>query len=469
VSSISALLRLSRVPSLVALLALGSACKRTDGAAVAPQDVATVGEGDARTLPAFDVGENAKPEGPERYYVPLGDAPVRGPSTAPITIVMFSDFECPYCQRGHDTILELEREYRGHVRLAYKAFPLDFHSNAIFAAMAARTAQAAGKFWEFHNLLFSQRGISYDALLEYAKAVGIDQAQLERDLESLEYGPEVRRDMRLAAKLAVSSTPTFFINGRQLRGAQPIEAFRTIIGEELKLAKQWRAEGVEPDQIYAHAIKSGYREVRYKDARRGLDPNAIYPVPVGQSPALGPKTAPVTIVMFEDFECPYCTRGHETVAAVRKRYGDRVRLVFKHNPLPFHSHAFVAARASMAAHAGGKFWAFHDALFAHGARFTEDDLVRLAVSVGLDRRKFMAAMKTTAFDRLISDDVRLAAGLVVNGTPAYFINGRPLQGALPELQFRLVIEEELDRAKAALAEGVNPEKLYEALTGLTER
>lgn len=451
------------IATLVFALAIAPSCR--EPATTRPPVVYQSRAEDAARLPAFETGPSeAEPAEIERFYLELGDAPTRGPDDAPVTIVMFSDFECPFCQRGHQTLLRLEEKYRGEIRIAYKAFPLDNHSNALVAAMAARTAQAEGKFWEFHDLLFSQRGIDVDQLLAYAREVDLDLARLRRDLENLEYGPEVRRDMRQGRKLGVDSTPTFFINGRPLSGAQPMDVFEEIIEEELRLAEQWTRQGVPRGKLYEHAIKDGYRKVVYTDRGRRIDPDGVFPVPIGKSPTLGPADAPVTIVVFGDFQCPFCARGFRTLQSLRKHHGDKLRIVYKHQPLSFHSHAFIAARAAMAAHAQGKFWAYHDGLYALEARFDEDDLVELARKVGLNMKKFHRAMQSAELDPLIEQDQSLAAALGVTGTPVFFINGRPIEGAVPELQFRLLIEEELDRAAAALQRGVPRSDLYDVLT-----
>ena len=448
--------------ALFGMLGVGGC--RTAELARAPE--ATPGAGradDADMLPAFETQAEGE-DGVERFKVAVGDAPARGPANAPVTIVMFSDFECPFCERGHRTLEALQRKYADEVRIVYKAYPLDMHSNALLAAMAARTAQEQGKFWAFHDQLYGGASLDVPSLLGYARKVGMDVAALERNLDRLTHAAEVRRDMRQARRLGVTSTPHFFINGRPLTGAQPFEAFDEIVSEELELAEQWRAEGVPADAIYEHAIKDGYGEVVYTRRGRGLDPDGVFAVPLGKSPRRGPDTAPVTIVTFGDFECPFCVRGHQTVERILERYGDDVRLVYKHHPLAFHSHAFIAARASMAAHAQGKFWEFHDAIYELEAKFDEKALRALAKRIGLDMRKFDKAMNSVELDAQIEADLSLAMNLGVTGTPAFFVNGRPLEGAVPELQFRLMLEEELGRARAALKEGVPPAELYETLT-----
>jgi protein-disulfide isomerase len=452
-----------RAWSCAVLVATGVGCHpRGSSVPDAKDDGGGAGVRDAEGLPGFDQAEGGAIE-IERFKVVLGDAPVRGNADAPVTVVMFSDFECPYCRDGYLNLRELERRYEGRVRIAYKAFPLDFHSGALPAAIAARSAQAAGKFWEFHDRLYAARQVDLDQIFEYAKDAGIDPKVLAKDLETLEFGPEVRRDMRQARKLGVSSTPTFFINGRAVAGAQPVDELSVLVDQELELAKQWVAEGIAPADIYAHAIKDGYVEVAYSGRRRGLDPDSVTVVPIGKSPAIGPATAPVTIVSFNDFECPFCARGHAVISRLRQRYGDKLRVVYKSNPLPFHSHAFIAARGAMAAQAQGKFWAFHDALYATEAKFDEEKLVSIAKAVGMDAKRFRRDIGGGEFDAAIDDDLALGAMLGVTGTPAYFVNGRPVEGALPDLHFRLIVEEELERAAAAEARGVAKKDLYDTL------
>lgn len=452
---------------MVAAVGLSASCRKAAPEAEVPEGggPAVVSE-DAARLPAFDMSDDS-PAGDgvpfERFFVELGDAPVRGSSAAPVTIVAFSDFECPYCEKGHETILQVEREYGEKVRIAYKAYPLDFHSHAMIAALAARSAQDQGKFWRFHDLLFSQRGLDMPTLDLYAREANLDMDRLHADLEALKWGPSVSRDMRQARKLGVTGTPAYFVNGRFLSGAKPIEVMRALIDQEVELAVKWQAQGVAPDKVYEHAIAGGYREVQYAKPRKGLRPDVIYPVPVATSPQRGPATAPVTVVEFADFECGFCARGNETVEKLRKRYGDKLRVVYKHFPLSFHGHAFMAARGALAAEAEGKFWEFHDRLYATRAQFDEASLLAIAKQVGLDPKKFKQRLHSDEFDAKIIADQELGHTLGIRGTPAYFVNGRALDGAVPELEFRLAIQEELERAEDLLREGVPAAGLYERL------
>ena len=138
--------------------------------------------------------------------------------------------------------------------------------------------------------------------------------------------------------------------------------------------------------------------------------------------------------------------------------------MYKHFPLPGHAGAIPAARASMAAHEQGAFWPFHDALYARGARFRPEELREIAEELGLDMPRFDASLSRRSFDAQIKRDIDLGMRLGVSGTPTAFINGRPLEGAQPELSFRAIIAEELEAARTLRADGVPAEDIYRRRT-----
>ena len=156
--------------------------------------------------------------------------PSIGPADAPVTIVEFSDFQCPYCQRSMDTIKELRRLYGDKIRVVYRDYPGPSHPHAAPAAEAAQCAGDQGKFWEFHDLLFTRKtreaGWDYDAL---ARELGLQASEFSTCLSTGRYHEEVRKDLRDGLALGITSTPTFFINGRPLVGAQPIAEFTALI------------------------------------------------------------------------------------------------------------------------------------------------------------------------------------------------------------------------------------------------
>lgn len=176
-----------------------------------------------------------QPQQVKRYAVPVDDDPAIGPENAPITIIEFSDYECPYCQKWHSEVFaNIRRDYQDQVRFVYRDFPLQNHTNAAPAAEAANCAHEQGAFWEFHDRLFSGAyGLSSSAYIRYASDLGLDVQAFESCVSSRKYQAEVQADFEYAANLGINSTPTFFLNGIPLVGAQPYEFFKQVIDKEL--------------------------------------------------------------------------------------------------------------------------------------------------------------------------------------------------------------------------------------------
>jgi protein-disulfide isomerase len=162
------------------------------------------------------------------------EGPSRGPANAPITIVEFSDYECPYCSRAEESVKKVLEAYKGKVRVVYRDFPLPFHSKAQKASEAALCAGDQGKFWEMHEKLFAnQQALDVPQLKDHAKTLGLDGGKFEKCLDSGEKAKVVEASKKAGEDAGVSGTPAFFINGRMLSGAQPFEKFKEVIDSEL--------------------------------------------------------------------------------------------------------------------------------------------------------------------------------------------------------------------------------------------
>jgi protein-disulfide isomerase len=174
------------------------------------------------------------PDPAERHAVSLDGAPVRGPASAKVTLVEFMDFQCPFCSRVQATLDQIQKAYGDQVRIVFKHMPLGIHANAPGAAAAAEAAHRQGRFWEMHDRLFAnQRELSDERYQAYARELGLDLERFDRDRASAEVKGRIDQDEQEAARLGVSGTPAFFINGRFFSGAQPFEAFKAEIDREL--------------------------------------------------------------------------------------------------------------------------------------------------------------------------------------------------------------------------------------------
>ena len=196
----------------------------------------------------------------------------------------------------------------------------------------------------------------------------------------------------------------------------------------------------------------------------GFDAAATYRVPVAGAPARGPDDAVVTLIEYSDFHCRYCRRASETVAELQRLYPRELRVIYRHSLLDPED-GTQAAEAAEAARAQGRFWAFHDRVFAERGAIDRAALESCAREVGLDMARFRRDLDSGRFRSAVREEDRVAAQLGVSATPAFFINGRPLIGSHSLGMFIAVIEEERAEAEALVARGVARGDVYDRVTG----
>ncbi len=410
-------------------------------------------------------------------------SPTKGNPNALVTIIEISDFQCPFCSRVGPTMKKIDEEYGKDVRIMWANEPLPFHDRAKPAAIAALAAHRQGKFWEMHDKMFAaQKELTDENFEKWAKEIGLDVAKWKKDLTDAAIAQQIDKENAAANAIGASGTPSFLINGKLIQGAQPYESFKKEIDEALAAAKKLAAAGksgmalaeaaaIERDpangakivQYFlkgelpaadapAEAPKRGEAAAADKDEGPAVAPPDsfdIWKVPVDpkRDAVKGDSNkAQITLVEFSDFQCPFCTRGANTVTEIEKFYGDKLRVVFKHNPLPFHPNARPASAAAIAAGKQGKFWEFHDKAFAAQDKLSDENYVAWAKELGLNLEKFDKDRKDPAATKQIDDDLAMGAGVGIRGTPAFVINGRKIVGAQPAGVFKAVIDEELKKA-----------------------
>ena len=192
----------------------------------------------------------ARPLGPDperTYSLPIEGSPAKGPADAPITIVEFADYQCPFCARSEGLVEEVLKAYPTQTRFVYKHFPLTAnHPQALPAALAAAAAQRQGKFWEMHAILFAnQRALSPEQIDGYARQLGLDMDRFKADMASEEVKAQVEADRRLARRAGVRGTPTVFVNGRLVQD-RTVDGYRKLIDALLKRAAS-RTPGAQQD------------------------------------------------------------------------------------------------------------------------------------------------------------------------------------------------------------------------------
>jgi protein-disulfide isomerase len=389
------------------------------------------------------LAERILSEDPRTYRALVDGSPVKGPADALVTLVEFSDFECPYCKTAQPTVDALSARYGNKLRVVFKHLPLPFHPHA---EPAARLADAVYRqkgndaFWRAVDRLFAiSPKLDEEALVAVGVELGL-KADEARVALTVPTRPErLTRDATLAEDLAVNSTPHFFVNGKRLSGALPLEAFEAVIDSELEAAQKLVAAGTPPaalyDKLMADAVAPG-APTKVSD----VAPDAPKLEAAGH-PARGPKTAPIVIHIFSDFQCPYCKRAESTLDELDEALPGKIRFVWHNLPLSFHAQARPAARAALEAFSqkgDDGFWKMHAALFnfegdAHA--ISDEQLTEHAKALGLNVPRFEKALKNDGHEEAIAADEGLARSLGISGTPAFVVGDYLITGARPLAQF----------------------------------
>lgn len=411
------------------------------------------------------IGEPARADRPSFdpaaiYKVPIGHAPVTGPADAPVTIVAWSDYACGYCNRVQATLDRLNRMYPGQLRWVHRTLPLDEENT--LAAEAALAAEAQGRFLPMNDRLYALFGRVDRATVELiARELGLDMVRFRADLDSHAFRASVMADQADARTLGVLGTPTFFVNGRAVYGNQPLKAFVDLVDQEL--ARAARTPGGY-DALIADGRATADAPKDNAEPPPAFQNMTLYRVGLGlPGHQIGPDDARVTIVEWSDFQCPFCARSAPVLAHIHEKYGNDVRIVYRHLPLDMHRNAMLAAEAGVAAAEQGKFWAFHDQVFASFGHLERADLERFAAAVGLDLAKFRAALDDRRYHDAVVAEVAAAQALGIDGTPMMFINGIALSGARDAMTMDRMIDAHLARTRELITGGVAPGDLYALL------
>jgi protein-disulfide isomerase len=430
-----------------------------------PQDAerarAPAAEGDASVADGGDLGP-----------VPVTRAdPTWGSAEAPVTLVVFSDFQCPFCGKLTRTIIDLQRNYGpDKLRLVWKNNPLPFHSEARPAAefaMAWYERFGNDGFWKLYAEMFTDQRRLKEVAVDFAAQAGMGAGEAQAFVARSQAAAKVDADVALGKQIGVTGTPASFINGVFLSGSQPYEKFAAIIDEQLAAARAETAKGTPKRRVYAALATHNWANRKPAETVKETvkdDDRAYHKVPVGKSPMRGKATALVTIVEFADYQCPFCARVEPTLRQLEADYGDKLRLVWKDNPLPFHPRAEPAAEVAREARVlkgDQAFWQVHDGLFIMQKDLDDQSLEAMVKTLGLNSAAVMKAVSTHKHKAALDEDSQLADDLQANGTPHFFINGRRLVGAQPLEKFKAVIDEELVKAEALVRGGVAPAAVYD--------
>ena len=279
-------------------------------------------------------------------------------------------------------------------------------------------------------------------LRNQALDVLIGRALIEKEAAARHVSPEALDAAEVVAKAQVTDAEvkTLYENNKARFANTP----------EADALQQIRASVLQQRQTERRSAFARELRARY-DVKVMLEPFRV-PVELAQAPVRGNPKASVTLIEFSDFQCPYCQRVRPTMTRLREMYSDRVRFAFRHYPLDFHPQAQKAGEAAACAGEQGKFWEMHDRLWQNPGKLQVEDLKAHAQTLGLVAADFASCLDSGRFATLVENDLRAGQEYGISGTPAFFVNGRPLVGAQPLEAFQQVIDDELARASRASAE-----------------
>ncbi|HEX2673729.1 MAG TPA: thioredoxin domain-containing protein [Polyangiaceae bacterium] len=458
--------RLSRVTTALVLSAQLAAC----GAPPAAQQPLTGPSVPGAAPGTAQLATSLGALQPTSEPLPIGsDDPVWGAATAPVTIVEFSDLQCPFCSRVEPTIKSLQAKYGpNQLRVVFKHNPLPFHEHARPAAKVADAVLHQGgpsAFFAFLDLAFEEQlKLGDEALAAWVARVGLDPAVVLRRAELPSTNDKIERDIALASKVGANGTPAFRINGKALSGAQPIEAFVSIIDAELAAAAELTRKGTPAADVYRTRVAANFVAPKPEPEDEPEQDLVIWKIPVKGAPSIGPSDALVTIVEFFDYQCPFCRRAEATMNELMARYPKDVRVVLRQNPLPFHQRALPAANFALEARAQKGDAGFLEAnrrLFE--GKLEEPDLLELAKALKLDEKRLKNAITNNTHAAEIDADADLATDFKAAGTPHFFINGLRMSGAQPLENFVTVVESQLKVANALVAAGTPRAAVYDEI------
>lgn len=456
---------------------------------------------------------------------------VFGAEEAPITIYVYSEYLCPYCQRFHqETEGKIIEKYvkTGYAKIVYKHFIV--HEPARKLSMAALCAgeQSDEAFKTVNDALFKSENfqkVTDASLKAIIEGLDIDMDKYDACVAENKYDELINQDMADGRAIGVSGTPAISVNGNLIVGAQPFEVFdaaiQTIITGEEVTPESAAAQAVDTSndpesefivigdstcvvcdttQIVAVTKEQLFPKVKVTELDYATDARAkeileetgikvlpayifskdvtesanfdkvaqamveagdylyinpgatggalklLEEVKVGSSVFKGEEDAPVTIVVFDDFECPFCKKFYEDAyQSIISEYVEtgKVKYVYKHFPLSFHKNAQKASEASECARDQDKFWEMHDIIFENQDNIGVDALKSYAIDLGLDADKFNTCLDNGDKAQIVKDDLNYGSSVGVSGTPAFYINGVQVAGALPFENFKMIIDAEL--------------------------
>lgn len=354
-----------------------------------------------------------------------GPSPVPGAGSGEVTLIEYGDFRCGFCQRFYnEAYQDIMRVYGDRINFEYRHFPV---VGGELEAQAAECARDQGAFWEYHDRIFETGQFGEAALKGHAQALGLNTQQFNECLDSGVKASVVAEHAAEARALGISGTPSFSLNGEIIVGAQPFSVFQQAIDAALAGGSGQAAPSPSPSPQPTPA-----------------------PQPVGEpslegANTLGNPDAPVVMVEYSSYTCPFCGRHHtETWPSIRQNFVDNDQVLFVYKHFPRNDQDILAANAAECAGEQGAFFEMNDMIYANQATISEANLRSWGHSVVSDNNAFDTCFDERRYTDKANADRQEAMSFGVQGTPGFIINGELVSGAQPYNVFEQAINRALN-------------------------
>lgn len=399
--------------------------------------------------------------------IPVADSPRRGAEGAWVTVVVFADFECPFCARLAATLDEVEESFEpGVMRVVFKHFPLADSAEPSPAARAGEAARMQGAFWEMHDALFDEFAqLSGDeaesVVLEIAASLGLDEEQFQRDMNSDAVRSRIERDKVLAQELEISGVPAVFVNGGFIAGAQAPEVYQTAIANVHHILQRGvAADEMQRDEVYRRSVETLYAHT-HPGSQPGDGAPPVVEIPVhDQRPETKPSEEGLvqvgTFVSFSDDPSLQFQRQLDAIDAV----DEAVRITYFHLLHDDDEPTRLAHRAVEGADSPEQVRRLVQWLSDEANDWRSD----ISILEEFLDQEGISAIADEDFDAIVAADVETAQQFDVIGTPTSFINGIRLVGAPEVGELRAIVEEQLALSeRIADIKGLSGQALYEEM------
>jgi len=402
-----------------------------------------------------------QPQFGKEYKFNLKSTPILGDKKTPVKFVVWSDFQCPYSKKMEQMLEDMVKLNPDKFALYYKNRAV--HPSAQLEHLSALAAQEQGKFWEMHDLLYENQTLLVqlsrteetqeqykEKIMEFAQQIGLDLNKFQKDLEDPKFQARLAEEMAEAEQASVYSTPTIFINGYfygyQAEGIK--EKAYQLLEKKDKLELTFGEIESKLDRMIKFAEQ---RKKRTEERPRGPEQGKQYEFDLTKAPVIGNPKAKVKIVVFTDFQCPFCERMAGVLEEIQKEHPSDIVIYFKN--FVVHRSAQLEHIAGMSANSQGRFKEMHDLLFGKRKEMIEasqgdpevfkNKILELGKQVGLNANQLKKDLETEKYKELLEADGKEARTAGVSGTPSVFINGY-FYGFDPEV-IKSKIKEELNK------------------------